>query len=333
MKTVLIGFGFIGRSLVNTIRKKIDILKKKKIDFKLVGIGELAGYAYDDDGLNLDYVSSLNDLSKHSESFFKGKTSVELIEKSEADLLIETTPTNFLSGEPGLTHIKTALDIGIHVVTSNKGPLVLAFKKLSNLAEKRGVELKYEATVAGALPIFTMVKNCLQGDTIQKISGILNGTANYILSKMYFDGTSFDLALKEAQERGITEKDYTYDVEGIDATCKVVILANSLMGRNVKFNDVDRVGISRVTPEAVSLAKRSGYTIKLIGTIDKDLEVTPKLIPENHPLCVHGTLNALHIETDLAREITIIGYGAGRETVSAMVNDIISVSNSNNRIK
>ena len=143
---------------------------------------------------------------------------------------------------------------------------------------------------------------------------------------MHFEGTSFDMALKEAQERGIAERDPTYDIEGIDAACKVVILANAIMGRDAKFNDVERIGITRITQEVVSLAKSSGYAIKLIGTVDRNLEVAPKLVPLNHPLCVHGVLNALHIEADLAGEITIVGYGAGKETVSAMVNDIISIA-------
>src|SRR4030067_52826 len=134
---------------------------------------------------------------------------------------------------------------------------------------------------------------------------------------MYLEEMNFEIALKEAQKRGIAERDPTYDVEGIDASCKVVILANALMKRNVRFEDVERVGVARITPEAISLAKKSGYAIKSVGTVDRTLEVAPKLIPTNHPLCVHGALNALHIETDLAKEITIFGYGAGKETVSA----------------
>ncbi|MEM2648658.1 MAG: hypothetical protein QXS10_06270, partial [Candidatus Bathyarchaeia archaeon] len=165
----------------------------------------------------------------------------------------------------------------------------------------------------------------LQGDRIIRLSGILNGTTNYILSRMFFEEISFDIALKEAQEKGIAERDPSYDVDGIDAACKIVILANALMGRDAKLEDVERVGIRGITQEAISLAKKANYAIKLIGTIDRRLEVAPKLVPINHPLCVHGTLNAIHIETDLAREITLVGYGAGRETVSAILNDLVTV--------
>jgi homoserine dehydrogenase len=142
---------------------------------------------------------------------------------------------------------------------------------------------------------------------------------------MFFEEISFDIALKEAQEKGIAERDPSYDVDGIDAACKIVILANALMGRNAKIEDVERVGVRGVTQEAISLAKKANYAIKLIGTIDRRLEVAPKLVPINHPLCVHGTLNAIHLETDLAREITLVGYGAGKETVSAILNDLITV--------
>jgi len=324
MKAVLVGFGFIGRNFVDAIHRKMGVLKRIDREFRLVGVSDIDGYVYDETGLDLEKLSSTRRLSEYY-GFFRGRPSIEFIEDHDADLMVEATPTNIRDGEPGLTHIRKALAKGMSVVTANKGPLVVAFKELTELAKKSGSQLKYEATVAGAIPVFSLVEECLQGDEILKISGILNGTTNYILSKMYFEGTSFEMALKEAQERGIAERDPTYDVEGIDAACKVVILANAIMGRNARFEDVERVGITRITQEAIGLAKQSGHVIKLIGTVDKDLEVAPRLIKVNHPLCVHGALNALHIETDLAKEITLIGYGAGRETVSAMLNDLILI--------
>ncbi len=324
MRIILVGFGFLGKELVGAISRKLELLKEIDREFKLVGVSDIDGYAYDDKGLDLQKLCSLQRISDHP-TFSKGKSSVELIEKSNANIMVEATITNIKNGEPGLTHIRSAINRGINVVTSNKGPIVLAFAELMKLTEKNSCVLKYEATVAGAIPVFSLIKGCLQGDKILKISGILNGTTNYILSKMYLEEMNFEIALKEAQERGIAEKDPTYDIESIDAACKVVILANALMKRNVRFEDVKRVGVARITPEAISLAKQSGYTIKSISTVDKTLEVAPKLIPTNHPLCVHGALNALHIETDLAKEITIFGYGAGRETVSATLNDIISL--------
>jgi len=328
MRAILVGFGFIGRTLVRVIREKVSLLRRADREFRLVGVGDIDGYVYRGEGLSLEKLASVERLSEYGTGFFRGKPAVELIESRDADLLVEATPTNIEDGQPGLTHIERALERGMHVVTSNKGPMVVAFRRLTELAGRRGRRLRYEATVAGAVPVFSLVENCLQGDRILRISGILNGTSNYILSKMYFEGTGFDLALREAQERGYAETDPSYDIDGIDAASKVVILANALMGRDARFGDVERTGIRRITPEAISLARRSGYVIKLIGTVGDGLEVAPRLVPENHPLCVHGTLNALRLETDLAREITLIGYGAGKETVSAMINDIISIAKS-----
>ena len=325
MKAIIVGFGFMGRDLARVLHEKSDIVAKFDGEFKVVGVSNSKGYIYEKKGLDLEKLLKTEALSDYGKSFNAGGSSLELIEKSGADLMVEATLTRIQDGEPGVTFIKEALGKGIHVVTPNKGPLVVAFKELTALAEKSSCEFLYEATVAGAVPVFSLVRECLQGDKVQRISGILNGTTNYILSKMYFEETSFELALKEAQERRICERDSTYDVDGVDATCKVVILANALMKRNVKFGDVERLGIRGITQEAVSLAKKANYAIKLVGTIDGNLQVAPKLVPINHPLCVHGTLNAVHLETDLAKEITLVGYGAGKESVSAVFNDVLTI--------
>jgi len=325
MKVLIIGFGFIGRDLARVFEEKLALIKQIDKDFRVIGVSNSRGYVYDKGGLDLWRLLKVGELSEYRKGYRSGGSSAELIEKSAADLVVEATPTNIKDGEPGLSFMRIALSRSIHVVTPNKGPLVVAFKELTALAEKNECELLYEGTVAGAVPLFSLVRECLRGDRLLRISGILNGTTNYILSKMYFEETSFELALKEAQERGITERDSSYDVDGIDAACKVVILANAIMKREARLEDVERTGIRGVTQEAVSLAKKSNYAIKLIGTIERELEVAPKLVPTNHPLCVHGTLNAVHLETDLAKEVTLVGYGAGKETVSAILNDVLTV--------
>lgn len=324
MRAILVGFGFIGRNLVKSIRDKLAVIKSFHPQFKLVGISDVEGFLFDEEGLDLERASSISKITEYLEKIHEG-SSIELIERSEADVLIEATPTNVVDGQPGLSHIEKALNLGMHVVTSNKGPLVIAFKRLMDLAKRKGVELKYEATVAGAIPIFSLVRDCLRGNHVRKIYGILNGTTNYILSRMHFDDISFEVALREAQERGIAERDPTYDVEGIDAACKVVILANAILGKDAKINDVKREGIKRVSREAVRLARKAGYAIKLVAVVGDRLEVGPRLVALNHPICVHGTLNAVHLETDLAGEITIVGPGAGEETVSAIINDLLSL--------
>lgn len=324
MRVAIIGFGFIGKELIKAIRNKVSLLKEIDEEFKIVGVADSRGYVYCSRGLNIEDLCGMDKLSKHPDYSF-GKTALNLIHENLCDIIVEVTPTNIEDGEPGLTHVREALKRGIHVVTPNKGPLVLAFRELTSIADKNNCDLLYEGTVAGAIPIFSLFKECLYGDKIIRLSGILNGTTNYILSRMFFEEISFEIALKEAMERGITEKDPSYDIDGIDAACKVVILANALMKRDVSFRDVEITGIRGITQEAITLAKKSNYAIKLIGEVGKRLEVAPKLVPITHPLCVHGALNAIHIETDLAREITLIGYGAGKETVSAVLNDLITV--------
>ncbi|MCX8170457.1 MAG: homoserine dehydrogenase [Candidatus Bathyarchaeota archaeon] len=324
MRILLVGFGFLGRELAKALRNKMSLLIRIDSDFRVVGAADSKGYIYSEDGLNIERLSGITKLSEH-EDYKSGREAVELINRDLCDVIVEATPTNIKNGEPGLTHIRLALSRGIHVVTPNKGPLVLAFRELMSLAEKNNCDLLYEGAVAGAIPIFSLARECLQGDKIIRLSGILNGTTNYILSRMFFEEIGFEIALKEAQEKGIAERDPSYDVDGIDTACKIVILANALMGRDAKINDVERSGIRGITQEAMSLAKKSNYAIKLIGVVDKRLEVSPKLVPINHPLCVHGTLNAIHLETDLAGEITLVGYGAGKETVSAILNDLITV--------
>lgn len=324
MRLLIIGFGFIGKELVKALRYKMSLLREIDEDFRVVGAADSKGYIFDAGGLDVDGLKGANRLSEH-QGYRAGRSAAELIDEDLCDVIVEATPTNIKDGEPGLTHIRLALSRGIHVVTPNKGPLVLAFRELTSIAENNSCDLLYEGTVAGAIPIFSLARECLRGDKIIRLSGILNGTTNYILSRMFFEETSFDIALKEAQEKGIAEGDPSQDVDGTDAACKIVILANALMKRNAKIRDVERVGIRGVTQEAMSLAKKANYAIKLIGSIDRRLEVAPKLVPINHPLCVHGTLNAIHMETDLAGEITLVGYGAGKETVSAIINDLVTV--------
>ncbi|MCK4243820.1 homoserine dehydrogenase, partial [Candidatus Bathyarchaeota archaeon] len=188
--------------------------------------------------------------------------------------------------------------------------------------------LRFEATVAGAIPDAIMVREALQGNQIISLKGILNGTTNYILTRMTFENVSFEMALKEAQQMGIAEADASYDVEGIDTASKLVILANSIMGNDVKLNDVHREGISHITPEAIELANFDGFLIKHVASFENgNLEVAPRLVEKSSPLAVGGTLNVLTFETDLAGEITLIGHGAGGvETASALLGDILNIA-------
>ncbi len=214
-----------------------------------------------------------------------------------------------------------------HVATSNKGPLALKFEKLQKTAEKNDVEFRFEASVGGAMPVLNLARNCLSGDEILAIRGILNGTTNYILTRMLKEESSFDMVLREAQELGIAEADPSYDIDGIDTASKLVIMANAIMGTDAAYKDVKVQGIRNITPEAVKLAKEGGYAIKLIGEVSNShLEVSPRLVPLNHPLNVEGALNVATFDTDVAGEVTIVGKGAGSiETNSAILSDLIDI--------
>ena len=176
------------------------------------------------------------------------------------------------------------------------------------------------------MPIINLCQYNLASCGISSIKGILNGTTNYILSRMTSEGTTYENTLKESQQLGIAETDPTQDVEGIDAACKVVILAN-VLGIDATYDDVEVRGISNITLDAIELAKQEGYYVKLIGEVSKNgLKVSPRLVKQNSPYAIDGTLNLATVTTDLADEITVIGKGAGSiETASAMISDLISI--------
>jgi homoserine dehydrogenase len=250
-----------------------------------------------------------------------------VLDDIDYDCLIEVSPTNIDDGEPARTHMLKAMQDGKDVVTSNKGPLSLNFGELTSAADSTNAQFKYEASVGGAMPIINFAHETLAGNNITSVLGILNGTCNYILSRMANEGSPYLQTLNEAQELGIAETDPTQDVEGIDAACKIVILANSVLNMDVSLKDVKVVGISKITPESIALAKKEGLLIKLIGVASHDnLEVSPRLVREGSPFAVDGTLNVATLRTDLADDVTVVGKGAGSiETASAILSDIISI--------
>ena len=327
IKTVrisIVGFGHVGSGVAEVVMRKHDeILRKHGLDLRIVGIADLKGAIIDEGGLNRDEIARFG-----AGGALLDMSSLELIREIEHEVMVEATPTNVTNGEPGLTHIITALNSNRHVVTSNKGPLALEYRKLMELAERKGRELRFEATVGGAMPLISLIRENLAGNGITAIRGILNGTCNYILTRMTNENLPYEHVLREAQEIGIAESDPSKDVEGIDTAVKLVILANSVFGMDATYRDVRVQGITEITPDALKLARDAGYAIKLIGDVDIDgrLEVAPRLVPVSDPLNVGGTLNVATIRTDLAGDITVIGKGAGPiEAASAILSDIIAI--------
>jgi homoserine dehydrogenase len=255
---------------------------------------------------------------------------VEFIENTEAEVMIEVTPTNLKNGEPGISHIVSAMKSKKHVITVNKGPLALAFSSLLELSTYNNVRLAFSGTVGGGTPILEFAKKCLRGDRILSFRGILNGTTNYILSKMEEEGLTFQEALVDAKQKGYAEASPKLDVEGYDAAAKLAIMANWIMSRKVSLADVSRRGISEVDLNSVRNAHAVGKAIRLIAYCDNDeLNVMPLEIQRDDPICVTGTLNAVTFFSEYSGEKTIVGRGAGGlETASAILRDLIEIRES-----
>jgi homoserine dehydrogenase len=320
MKVALIGLGSVGRGVA-------EMIARKDLGLTITGIADSKSGLMDPQGIDISRI--LANKKKDGYCGDQDLTADQIIKNADYDALIEVTPTNALSGEPAMGYIRTALNRKKHVVTSNKGPIALAYKELRALARKNGVELRYEATVAGAIPVMHTIENGLAGNEILALYGVLNGTCNYILTRMAAEGLTYEQALMEAREMGYAEADPTYDVQGIDASIKLVILANTIWGNGMKLSDVDRTGIDLLTPDALRLADEEGCTIRLIAEANPRrhlLRVSPRILDKNHPLVFEGTLNALTLETDMAKEITLIGRGAGSiETASAILGDLLYI--------
>jgi homoserine dehydrogenase len=333
---VIIGLGVVGTGLAEILHNKKEKLKKEYgFEYKVVGICDLIkGSIYDGNGLDMGKVLKLNKEKKNIEDYpakEKGLSSTDMIARPEVDIVAEVTPTNVKTGEPGLTHFRTALKNKKHIVSTNKGPVALKYKELCELAEKNQVYLGFEGTVISGTPAINVGTRDLAGCDIKSIRGILNGTTNYILTLME-EGRSYEDVLKEAQEKGYAETDPTADVEGFDPLAKIVILANAVMGGDVDINDVHREGITRITLEDVKRAKKEGKRIKLIGTAWREngkvkAQVKPEVLPATDPLAtVMGVLNAITFETDVTGNVTIVGPGAGAYTAGyAMLTDMLEI--------
>ena len=322
VKISLVGYGIVGHGVVEVLNRKKKMLREMGLNLKLISVTDHTGTVVSEDGIDAEKILGERTLQNVATTSMKGKEAISAI---DSDLVIEVTPTNIVHGQPGLGHMEVALSGGKHVVTSNKGPLVVAYGRLDKLAQDNGVMLKFEATVGGTMPLISLVERTLVGNTFYGIRGIFNGTCNYILTRMTEEGIPYTHALSEAQDLGIAEADPSYDVEGVDTAGKVVILANALFDMNINYSDVDVTGITGVTPEALALAKKRGYVIKLIGDVPA-LTVRPTLVAIGSPIAVAGTLNSAAIYTDLSGTITVTGLGAGSiETASAILSDIISI--------
>lgn len=335
MRLLLLGFGTVGQGLAELIIKKEKLLKENyNISLSVVGIGDmLKGSIYNADGIDLTAAlkaassgGKLTDLTNQ----FDGDA-LALINRAEADMMVEMTYTDIKTGEPATSHVRAALNKGMHVTTTNKGPVALFLPELVKLARQKNLKFLYEGTVMSGTPMLNLARETLAGSDITEVKGILNGTTNYILTEME-NGMAYADALKKAQELGYAEAVPDADVLGWDALAKVTIIANAIFGSNNKPADFPCKGITEISSEAIVDAKVRGKRFKLIGKVWRDGNkvkgsVAPEEVDLSHPLAgVMGATNAITYSTDTLGDVTIVGPGAGKvETGYSTLIDIIHV--------
>ena len=340
-KIGLIGCGTVGQGFLDILDKKAEVLKKKfGFQAKVVAISDkLKGSLLAPKGIDIKKVLGLLSQGKTLRDYAPGKGErnsaldpVQMIEQCDADIIAELTYTDIKTGEPATSYIKKALQAGRHVVTSNKGPAALYYPELRDLAKKKKVYFRIEGTVMSGTPVFTLAESGLAENSVKEIKGILNGTTNFILSKMELDNMDYREALALAQKLGYAEADPTADVEGFDALAKIVILSNVILEGNIRPSDAKREGITGISRDMVLAAKQEGYRYKLIARTKREgakiaAGVSPQKLPLSDPLAgVMGAQNALTFDLDLLGKVTVQGPGAGKtETGHAILQDILAI--------
>ncbi len=336
-KLALIGFGTVGQGLCEILLSRKDLLEREYgFQANVVAVSDLLkGSVHAPGGLDLQ---GLLDLARAGRSLEElegvetvGWDALTTISESGADTVCELSYTDIKTGQPATDHCRAALERGMNLVTSNKGPAALFYRELHELAEKNHARFMIEGTVMSGTPVLNLARRTLAGNEIMAIRGILNGTTNFILSQME-RGRSYEEVLAEAQKLGYAEADPTADVEGLDALAKVTILANVLMGENLTPGDIPCHGITKITLDDIEQARKEGKRWKLIGEIRREggtvqAQVAPMMIPLDHPLAgVMGATNALTFTCDLMGDVTITGPGAGRvETGYSILVDLLEI--------
>jgi homoserine dehydrogenase len=330
MKIQLIGLGNVGRSLVELIAEKETRLKSQGHAINIVTVSDSKGSAIDKKGLSPEEILKFKKLEwKGFPKYCKDYGASRAITEVESDAVVEVTPST-LSGEPGLSNIKAALNAEKHVVTANKGPLVVAYRELVNKAEAHNIRLLYEATVAAHLPVFCLIESCFKADELQSIRGILNATTNYVIEQME-KGITFQEALKKAVRDGWTETNCSDDIDGVDAARKTVILANALFNADAKLADVQTTGIRHVE-NLMKEAQKHRAKVKLVCEIAKtnngiEMTVQPKEVSLSDLLATvsHGNMGiAFTFET--SKEIFVSAQFLGpKQTAYAVLNDLLKI--------
>lgn len=339
MKTkriILCGAGNVGLTFLKLVAERTeDIRAKHGLNIEIGGVVDIGGAVIAKTGaLPLHEFLAYLTQGGRPENFpgygQPGLSGVDAINNNAFDILIETTPTNLKNGEPGNSFITAAVKKGMDIVSANKGPFVLFFDQLHKLAAANKSRLFISAAVGAALPTLDTGKFSTVGASISAIEGILNGTTNFILTKMYLEKTSYADALKEAQAMGIAETDPTLDVAGYDSRNKIVLIANTLFGTSFGVNDVPVQGITDVTYADIEAAAQQGKVLKLVATAEvKDgavsLAVSPKAIDLKHPLAaINFSEKGITYTTDTMGQITVLGgKSSPLGAAAALLKDVI----------
>ena len=318
LRVGIAGLGTVGASVVRVLTEKAAELTRQC--GRTITVTAVSARNRDKDrGVDLSTVS-----------WFENP--VDLARSNEIDVFIE-----LIGGDegPARDSVRAALEAGRHVVTANKALLAKHGVALAEIAEKKGVLLNYEAAVAGGIPVIKTMREAMAGNSVNRVFGILNGTCNYILTRMEAEGLSFEACLKDAQRLGYAEADPTFDIEGNDTAHKLAILTSLAFGHKIAADDIYLEGISNITQADIRAAAELGYRIKLLGVAQRtdsgiEQRVHPTMVPTASVIAqVHGVTNAVAIETDILGELLLSGPGAGgNATASAVVGDIADIAKS-----
>ncbi|RDI71544.1 homoserine dehydrogenase [Halopelagius longus] len=310
-RLAVVGAGAVGGSVVELAAE---------YGHTVTAFADSSSAAVDAEGLDPDAV-----LERKRAEGVVGSDDPEDAVDAEYDVLVEATPTTLGDAEPGFSHARAALERDRHLVLANKGPVAERYGDLMSLARESAGDVRFEATVGGAIPVLSTVED-LGPSHVEAARGVLNGTANFVLSRMAAEGLGYEHVLAEAQDLGVAEADPSFDVEGTDAALKCVILAN-VLSEDTEYTlaDAEVEGITEIPGSALDLAAEDGRTIRLIGeaTAEGGVRVGPRLVPQNAALSVTGTRNIVQLETAHAGQLNISGRGAGGpETATAVLADV-----------
>ena len=326
-KLALLGFGNVGQALARLLlRKQAELQSRYDLTFRVTGIATgHHGWALDPAGIDLeralaamaeggDALPTLTALSPSGNAF-------DFIQHSEADVLFENTPVNYVSGQPATEHLRTALKLGMHAITANKGPVVHAYRQLTDLAATQGRKFYFESAVMDGAPIFSLFRQALPAAQLRTFRGVLNSTTNLILTRME-SGESFEQAVAYAQAIGIAETDPSGDIDGWDAAVKVAALATVLMDFPLLPSQVKRQGIRDITPQEIQRARQDDKRWKLICSAERtgdslQARVQPEMVHVSSPFYqIMGTTSLIQFETDVLGSLTLIETNPGPETTA-----------------